>query len=258
MKKHYVIALIVCFILVVASFVACSDTTIADKDTCIVSIPNGFELWADENVLCEKIDYNSNSNDATTYYKVAKNAEIFIVNFKPYSFDNSSNVKGSVVVGFNVNGKVYAYSPILSNDISFICQNDTDVMPLYQQYESVGLIAFVGDNESILRDYVLQVDKCFNADGTINEIKNFYYIVKQQNRWQTNFEIVDTNASTDETKYIVNSVITNDSQKMICCALYRYNQTEYFIDSTVSYISQNGSVMLELVDNNFLTIQFVV
>lgn len=240
MKKTFCI--IILAIMFMLAFAGCAEVYRVPKDRCIVSVPQGFELWTDDAETLQKIDIpikNVEREADRIYYSVTRGATFSVVNFDNYAYDEGSKSEGNILTGFDISGNVLPFNPSSEYKIELSCNENTDIQPVYERFQAVGMVAFVGDDNESLWDKVWNIDKFFNADGTPKQEENFYYLIQytKQNLpkhyWQTNFDCTDISNTSVSTTYTVKRVAVSGNQDLAYCVLNRYDETKYFVPSPI-------------------------
>jgi len=247
-KKIKFIILPVCLIFAAAvALSGCNSAYAVPKNRCVVSVPEGVELWsknAEDCILTDTPIRGVNREEGKSYYVVAKNTSFSVLNFEDYIYNEGTNGEGKVVTGFDVSGKVLPYSPSLHNEITLSCDENTDIVPVYQEFESVGLVVFVADDTPW--ESVFNLDNFFTDDGGAKEIENFYYLIRNKNEdsslpeyltplpdFDTNFQVNEKEVNLKFATYSVERNFISEGQDILYCVLNRYSQTKYFTCSPV-------------------------
>lgn len=257
---------ICCVLAVIAmlSFAGCSDKSRyrIPKECCVVSVPVGYELWSNKAEIIEKIETPIDGIDRDenkAYYVVSKNAEFSIVNFNSYAFDSHTYGQGKVVTGFSVEENILPYSPTEGNHVTLSCDKNTDILPVYQDFECAGFVVFVADSTNDIWQNVSDLDNFFNSDGSAKEIDNFYYLIQYDESpnscWKTNLNETSVEDTVYSTTRMIERDFISDGREMAFCVIYRYNETKYFINVPILSNSMAGAT-IDMGNNYKLIVEF--
>ena len=278
MKK--IVSAILCLI-AVFSFTGCISRWQykVPKDCVVVSIPEGFELWSNQAEVFERLDEpirGIRQKPDWNYYVITKGAQFSIVNFDFYTHDEDSYGHGQVVTAFDINGYQLPFNPSSGEyDIALFCDENTEIIPVYAEYSTVGMVELIADDSQSLWEKIYNVGNLFHADGTPKEVENFYYMIqydvddstlpdyiKPYPDWKTNMEYKEVAITYHSATYTVERKVLGQGQERARCILSRYDKTKYFILSPYfgdDFSTQNGSlssITIEIGEDYELTVKF--
>lgn len=256
MKK---VLCIVLGISIIFTFFGCSNNNVYTprEDCCIVSIPKGFELWSSDaeyfymvkdNLSIKNITRDDNKN----YYAITKNASFSIINFELYINDENTKGQGKVVTGFKVGNMVVPFTPTSPEDLTLLCDKNTDIVPVYDEYMVVGIAVFISNNDDMLDSLYYEIENCFDVDGNVIERDGFYYLIRYDDMpkpyFKTNMECTEVSFTSSSATYMSKKYTLSEGQELNFCLLSRYGGTKYFLNTQIYRGGNPQSLMKMTID----------
>jgi len=244
MKKLMCLAL---GLLIAISFAGCTDFVryTVPSDCCIVSVQKGTDIVSDSAHTLKKIDgliKGVKKSYGMDYWAVTKGAKFSLINYDEYYCNGRQYGYGQVIEGFNVEGEFVPYKIQSGEHFTLSCDKNTEIIPVYTEFETVGLIVFVADDDAAMWEKIYNFASCFDEDGMPKEIADFYYLICYDKEvdtlpdylnplkyWNTNLNYTGVEFTNVTATYTVERPALSEGQQLTYCVLNRYDETQYFL-----------------------------
>lgn len=223
------------------------------ENCCVISVPTGFELWTNKSTIFNKIETNIEGikrKENRNYYVIEKDMEFSIINYAKYIYDSPTDCTGKIITGFNVLDSVIPVEPYMGSDIVFSCNRNLDIEPVYEDFVKCGIfISIINENDTVW-EKINNANDYFNADGTIKNIEDLYYILSKSTNFETNLPVISVDIEESSITYLVENLEIIEGQQILYCTVNRYGDN-YFFDNVLTTNIANTKTTTYYLGNNF-------
>lgn len=278
MKKLLAVTLTIALLPLCGGCTDNSNAYVTPEENCIVSLPEDFSLRSKSQI--EKIDTSIKGikrEDNRVYYSVEKSAECNIICEEDrINYNDDTYTEGNALIGYKTSDNEMIFADIFKNNsgtYSFTC--DTDIEPVYDSFEMLGIIMITTSNDS-LYDTTIRANNFFNDDGTIKPMDGVYYLIEythptEENLadlknnsykyWNTNLKPSDIVIDNTHITCTIDKFSLGENQSLMTYRVNRTTEGIYFITDTVQYdnafINILESSTYDMPDGAKLTIKFI-